>query len=907
MPGPRRPADRAADRAAAVRVEALVHEALAAHPLVTHLADFTDEFDTPDFVFRFEREPVRLEIKLKQQPLSQDIRDVWPEADERHLAVVDEVSLRKLGWAEGLGYLLLRDQPGRRWCSFGPWELWLGPRRRYERLDDKGNGEFLKGKLLLDLRGAAVTTHDLDIDALLGVVRSSRAAVTRVAAFPLAVGGTLPVIPRLTLAVPPPVAATAASGQATLEEDDGQLRDAAWAGLSPELVGRLKAAWHWEQPTAVQKLGFPPVLAGRNVLILGPTAGGKTEAALLPLLDTWNEAGWSAGRPSVLVLNPLKALLDDQLERWRRAGALVGATAFAWHGDVSRDDRHAFKEVPTDVLLTTPESLENLLASPTQDEQRLFGGLQAVVVDEVHAFAGTPRGAQLASLLERLDRFVAADLQRVGLSATVGNPDGVLAWLSGGSLRERTVVDAGPPMRGEQVAIRTYESLDEAVGVIAASIGGERTLVFTGSRRRAEELANRLRLPAYHSSIAAERRREALRQLRTGEARSVVATGSLEMGIDLGDLDLVVHDGAPTTPASYLQRLGRAGRRSGDRRLVFTTGEPDDLLIILAVLLRARRGDVGQIDARRGARLVLGQQALSLTLQQRASDRGELADTLRFSKVFAGLDREIDATIEHLIGSSFLREVAGRLILGPVGQRRYGGPRGLNSLLATFSGNVGAMVVGPGDAPVGQIDWQKAEADRELLLAGRSWRITSVNRAMGQILVEPSSQGRPLSWRAPSFEVERPTWEALREVLTGTDLPVALDERGLRWLEAERRAWRPRLQCPVRATETGSAVDAFAGESAHRSALAILGVKGRAEGTGFLADVAPHDLSRRSAGVLGSLEQALQDEAARQAPSILAANPELIAPSVLLAEVRAFEVDEPGIRSVLTLLATWPS
>jgi len=731
MGGPHGPADLARDRAAGASVEVVVHAALVAHPVITHLSDFTGEHDTPDFTFRFERNLVRLEVKLKQQPLSEEVAAAWPEVDPGDLAIVDEVSFRKLVWSEGLGYLLLRDLPARRWCLFGPWELCLGPRRRYEHWQDNGNGAYLKGKLLVDLRAAAVTTDELDLDALLGVVRSSRAALTRVRALPLGVGGMLPVIPRPSAPTSGVRAAEAAPARPPSEDDE---RDPSWAGLSPGLVRRIEATWGWEAPTAVQALAFPPVLAGRNVLVLGPTAGGKTEAALLPLLDRWNEEGWSVGRPAVLVLNPLKALLDDQLERWRKGGALVGATIFAWHGDVGLDARRAFKEMPSDVLLTTPESLENLLASPALDEQRLFGGLRAVVVDEVHAFVGTPRGAQLASLLERLDRFVEAPLQRVGLSATVGNPEGVIDWLSGGSLLDTAVVDAGPPMRGEEVAIRTYESLDEATTVIAAAVAGDRSLVFTRSRRRAEELANRLRLPAYHSSIAAARRREALRQLRNGEAPSVIATGSLEMGIDVGDLELVVHDGAPTTPASYLQRLGRAGRRSGNRRMLFTTGQADDLLLILGVLLRARRGDIGRVDPRRGARLVLGQQAISLTIQQVASDRDELRNTLRWSAAFSGLDDEIDATIDHLIESSLLLEVAGRLVLGRAGQHRFGGPRRLASLLATFGSTVGATVVGPGDGPIGT--WP------EPLTAANATRILG-HRLAASRGGPPAAPGRP--------------------------------------------------------------------------------------------------------------------------------------------------------------------
>lgn len=268
---------------------------------------------------------------------------------------------------------------------------------------------------------------------------------------------------------------------------------------------------------------------------------------------------------------------------------------------------------------------------------------------------------------------------------------------------------------------------------------------------------------------------------------------------------------------------------------------------------------------------------------------------------------EIEATIDHLIESGYLQEVAGSIILGREGQRRFGGSRGLASLLATFSGTAGASVVGPGDGPVGHIDWQQAEVGRELLLAGRAWRVTSVHRDRGQVLVEPSTEGRPLSWRGPSHEVERPSWEAVREILAGTDVPVAIDKRGTGWVEAARLAWAPRIEHPVRATAGGAEVDAFAGDRVHRSVLAILDVDGRAEGTGFVATTAPRELAARSEAALADMDRVLHREALRLAPSLVPANPELTAPSVLLAEVGAFEVDRAGIRSVLTLLAAWPS
>ncbi|MCA1844530.1 MAG: DEAD/DEAH box helicase, partial [Actinobacteria bacterium] len=492
----RQPSDWPRDLDSARRVERQVAEALRGHPLVSRLADLTAEMDVPDFRFWFEREDVHLEIKAKHRRLSPEIRAQWPEVPADDLFVMDETSFRTLLWAEGLGYLLVDDEPRRQWHVFGPWELCLGPRRRFERRGDRGSGEFLKGKLLLDLRAAAASRPHLDIDALLEVVRSSRQSRWTVSALRIPSEPDLPVVPRVAPAAGPAVS------------EEGPSTDRAWAGLSAPLVDALRRRWRWDEPTAVQRAAIPAVLAGRNVLVLAPTAAGKTEAALLPLLDLQHRHAWGVSRPSVLVVSPLKALLDDQLDRCRRGAALVGATAFAWHGDVETVARRAFEADPADILLTTPESLELLLCSPFHDERALFGGLRAVVVDEVHAFVGTPRGAQLASLLERLDRFVDADLQRVGLSATVPDPEDVLAWISGGSLRERVVVSGGSPMQGEDVDVRTWVGREDSIQVVSGAVQGHRSLVFVRSRRRAEELGHLLGVPVHHSSVSAGRRAE---------------------------------------------------------------------------------------------------------------------------------------------------------------------------------------------------------------------------------------------------------------------------------------------------------------------------------------------------------------------------------------------------------------
>ncbi|HWG74964.1 MAG TPA: DEAD/DEAH box helicase [Acidimicrobiales bacterium] len=899
------------DLRAARAVEGQVARALAAHPTISHLADYTTEMDGLDFEFRFDGDRVRVDVKEKRQRYSSEIAEMWPDVPGSELFVLDETCLRALLWAEGLGYLIVKDVPARRWHILGPWELCLGPRRRFERRGDRGAGPFLKGKLLVDLRTAAETTPDLSIDALLRVVRTSRRALRQVEAFTVRGRSGLPVIPRDGTPADRGAAAnqhpTIPAAKADAAPDGTEaFVDPLWNGLDPELVTAIKAKWGWDAPTAVQALAFPHVLAGANVLVLAPTAGGKTEAALLPLLDVLRRGGWQA--PSVLAISPLKALLDDQLVRYRRAAALTGATVFAWHGDVGRHERKAFRDKPTDILLTTPESLESLLSRPTGDKVHLLSRLRVVVIDEVHAFSGTPRGAQLAALVERLEQRTDNDIQRIGLSATVGNPEGVSAWLGGGSQRVAAVVQVDRPMNGEQIAISSYETPAEASGLIGEAVGGKRALVFAPSRRRAEELANGLGVAVHHSSVSADERLRAVQRLTEDPAGCIVATSSLEMGIDVGDIELVVNDGAPSGPGAYLQRLGRGGRRNGNPRMLLTVGDPDSLLLVLAVVTRARRRALDPVPPGRGARLVLAQQAMALAFERTSFSAGDLHEYLRWSPLFAPLAGALDATIAHLLSQGFLAAVGTQLVVGPVAQNRFGG-RGFVDLLATFQTTAGACVVDTGGRQIGTLDWDQvtdASGDPRsggLVLGGKGWTVASVDQAAGTVVVVPAGGGRAPSWRGPALEVGRATWETAREILAATDVPVTADDRSLRWLEGLRRSWAPRLAEPVRAEEDATVVDAFAGAGVHRAVLGALGFEGSVDGPSCRIHAPRHAVAVAAQAAIATWEEVVGAEAVRQARVLAVRHRDLVAPSVLHDEAREYHVDAEGIRGTLSLLS----
>lgn len=217
--------------------------------------------------------------------------------------------------------------------------------------------------------------------------------------------------------------------------------------LHPGVVHHIVNTLGWPGLRPLQEEAIEPLLDGADAVLLAPTAGGKTEAASFPLLSRMAAENWTG--TSVLYVCPLKALLNNLLPRLETYTSWLGRTAALWHGDVSQPRRKRILRDRPDILLTTPESLEAMLVSANVDHRAFFSGLRTIVVDEVHAFAGDDRGWHLLAVLERLERVVGRSVQRVGLSATVGNPEQLLTWLQGSGRDKRAAHVVAPHLREE--------------------------------------------------------------------------------------------------------------------------------------------------------------------------------------------------------------------------------------------------------------------------------------------------------------------------------------------------------------------------------------------------------------------------------------------------------------------------
>lgn len=545
--------------------------------------------------------------------------------------------------------------------------------------------------------------------------------------------------------------------------------------LHPGLQYHLANTLRWNNLRPTQADAVEPILAGRDALVLAPTAGGKTEAAVFPLLSRMATDDWQG--VSVLYVCPLRALLNNLQPRIHGYAQWLGRSAAVWHGDIAQSQRQRILAERPDILLTTPESIESMLVSTKVDPRVLFSGLRAVVVDEIHAFAGDDRGWHLLAVLERLARVAGRDLQRIGLSATVGNPTELMGWLQGSfHYRDTTVIKPSDSTAttAPEITVDFVGSIANAAKVIASLHAGEKRLVFVDSRRRAEELgagltAHGIETYVSHSSLSAVERRRSEAAFAESRDTVIVATSTLELGIDVGDLDRVIQIGSTNTVASFLQRLGRTGRRADTaRNCLFLCVEEESVLLAVGMLKRWSDGWVEPITPPPHPRHIAAQQLMALCLQEHRITHGAAAQWWGDLPVF---DETASEILEYLVTEGYFESDGPFLHVGTEAERRFG-RRYFSDLTAVFSAPPEFLVLA-GRVEVGTIGTdlltEEVEGPRVLLLGGRSWKVTHVDWDRRRCFVENADGGGRAKWsgsgRGLSYEITR----GMRDVLLGSE------------------------------------------------------------------------------------------------------------------------------------------
>ena len=578
--------------------------------------------------------------------------------------------------------------------------------------------------------------------------------------------------------------------------------------LHPRLREAIVRTLGWASLRPVQELAGEALLAGKNAVVLAPTAGGKTEASIFPTLSTLLTAAVEG--VGAIYIAPIKALLNNQADRLGHYTEMVGLRRFVWHGDTSASEKRRFVQDPTELLMTTPESLEVMLASARVPAPALFADLRVVILDEVHALAGTDRGAHLMAVLERVAALSRHDVQRVGLSATIGNPDAILRWIGGSSAREGVVVDPPrQPARRELAVWYADDGLtlaDEA----AKAARGRKSLFFCQSRAVTESVAERMRASGtavfvHHSSVSHEERAEAERRFHHGRDTCIACTSTLELGIDVGDLDRVLQLDAPSTVSAFLQRMGRTGRRAGTvANMTFFCSEPEAVLQALALIHLARRGWVEAVPVVTRCWPVLVHQTLALCLAHGSVTPDRVWDLTRRVPDLRGISRaELDAVLRHMEAERYLFLSGGLLAMGDRAERVFG-RKNFMELYAVFSTPQLYRVQTREHRELGSLEQafvdRLAEDASSFLLAGRAWLVEHINHQDRTIRVAPAPRGTKPSWggMTPSF-LSYEVCQAMREVLVSEEpAPAASGDAA-----AVLTAWRDDLGALLRDEPAG--------------------------------------------------------------------------------------------------------
>jgi ATP-dependent Lhr-like helicase len=513
------------------------------------------------------------------------------------------------------------------------------------------------------------------------------------------------------------------------------------------------------EPTLPQVLAFPPVLAGKNVLLIAPTGSGKTEAILLPIFSNFLQRGEEKGI-SIVYVTPLRALNRDMLRRLGFWASKLDISIEVRHGDTEMKLRKRQAISPPSMLVTTPETLQAILPGLRMREH--LGHVRYVVVDEVHELASSKRGVQLAVALERLFGVVGGEFQRIGLSATVGNPDDVAKFIVGTG-REVQVVVASLP-KGYRYRVENPRPSDadydlagrlmtspEAAARVRRMVelvdSHKSTLIFVNSRQNAEMLGykfnqlGRTDIAVHHGSLSKEERAQIEDAFKAGTLKALVCTSTLELGIDIGIVDLVVQYLSPRQVSSLIQRVGRSGHRLNVlSEGVIVTAFPDDTLESVAAVRNAYESRIEPVLIHEGALDVLAHQIVGLLMDQGTLKIDELLRILRRACPYRSLTEETLLDVIYFLDS--LNEVRfdeeGRVLRKARRSRKY-----YYENLSMIPDERRYPIVNViSDRKIGILGDEfmalHARVGLNMIVKGKVWRIVQIEEETGTVYVVPS-------------------------------------------------------------------------------------------------------------------------------------------------------------------------
>ncbi len=538
-------------------------------------------------------------------------------------------------------------------------------------------------------------------------------------------------------------------------------------------VRRLVEQRGFSKPTEPQEKTIPKILEGKNVLLISPTATGKTEAAFLPVLSMLLQEPAAPGI-KVLYITPLRALNRDMLERLEWWCNNLDVKLAVRHGDTETKERARQARSPPDVLITTPETLQAILSGWIMRQH--LQQVRWVIIDEVHEMADSKRGSQLSLALERLRAMIGRDFQMIGLSATIGSPMKVAQFLVGnGRSVEIVRVPVARKMRLKIVfpkpepedlrlagQLYTHPEVAARLRIIREYISKHKSvLLFTNTRAISEVLASRFKVwdidfpvSIHHGSLAKPSRIAAERGLKNGELKGLVCTSSLELGIDVGRIDLVIQYMSPRQVTRLIQRVGRSGHRIGHiAEGVIVTMDSDDTLEALAIARRALKEDLEPVEIPPKPYDVLAHQIAGLLLKQKRVEFSEIFEMFRKAYPYTDLTME---DVEKIL--RYMHQRFPRLAWVSFEDKVVLKPRRTKALFEYYFDNLSMIpeekqylvVDESSDAAIGVLDEafmaEYGKPGIKFIIRGSPWRILQISEDKVYVKTVDDPSGAIPSW-----------------------------------------------------------------------------------------------------------------------------------------------------------------
>lgn len=606
----------------------------------------------------------------------------------------------------------------------------------------------------------------------------------------------------------------------------------------PPFIREFIFSHSWESLRAVQLAAAKTIFeTDHHLLLTSTTASGKTEAAFFPILsELWEHPAHSVG---VLYIAPLKSLINDQFYRMEDLLTESGIPVTHWHGDVSASHKKKLLDHPSGILQITPESLESMLINRSNDIVRLFGDLRFVVIDEVHTLTGVDRGNQIQCQLSRISRLIGRQVRRVGLSATVGDPEKAAAWLAGDSnipvdvpqippegIRWRLGLEHfffqndNPDQTEREKATKPQKGaeLDAGYEYMYDCVKDKKALVFSNSREETEYLTATFRQIAarrgepdvfliHHGNLSAALREDAELRMKNDERPVVTcATVTMELGIDIGRLERVLQNDAPNSVSSFLQRLGRSGRRGQPPEMMMVFREEDPLpntplpqlfpwgllraIAIIQLYLEERF-----IEPPRAKKMpvsLLFHQTLSILAAAGELTAKALAERVLALPPFRQISKEDYRTLlVSMLNHDFLEMTEEKgLIVGLAGERLLRSFQFYAVFKDSEDFTVRAGDPEKGSAEeIGTITTPPPVGDR-FALAGRVWEVEELDIPRKLIYVHPVAGKMEVSWPGDSGAIHTKILERMRRVLTEDTVYPYLKPNAAHRLEVARHLAR---------------------------------------------------------------------------------------------------------------------